>query len=140
MIRSPGGKLLLTTPERMADPEFRTFLAKNDIKVGETVLNGAQISRDVIIATEGSNIGMGGPAMIEGGGLGVYAPTEVGPMSVQVPNGVVDIEVDDEAEAVPTGEVRVEAQGLEDVEGQVEPVAHATITYALPPKSPQRKD
>ncbi|HEY2782550.1 MAG TPA: biotin carboxylase N-terminal domain-containing protein, partial [Steroidobacteraceae bacterium] len=55
---------------------------------------------DVIIATRGSNIGMGGPAMIEGGGLGVYAPEDVGPMSVQVPNGVVDIAVADEAEAV----------------------------------------
>ena len=55
---------------------------------------------DVIIATAGSNIGMGGPAMIEGGGLGVFTPDEVGPMAVQVPNGVVDIAVDDEAEAV----------------------------------------
>ncbi|MEY2477656.1 MAG: hypothetical protein QOG87_2971 [Actinomycetota bacterium] len=55
---------------------------------------------DVIIATENSNIGMGGPAMIEGGGLGVYAPEEVGPMSVQVPNGVVDVPVADEADAV----------------------------------------
>ncbi len=53
-----------------------------------------------IIATANSNIGMGGPAMIEGGGLGVYTPDEVGPMSVQVPNGVVDIAVEDEAEAV----------------------------------------
>ena len=55
---------------------------------------------DVIIATEGSNIGIGGPAMIEGGGLGVFRPEEVGPMDVQVPNGVVDIAVADEAEAV----------------------------------------
>jgi acetyl-CoA carboxylase carboxyltransferase component/biotin carboxyl carrier protein len=55
---------------------------------------------DVIIATEGSNIGVGGPAMIEGGGLGVFRPEEVGPMDVQVPNGVVDIAVKDEAEAV----------------------------------------
>ena len=55
---------------------------------------------DVIIATENSTIGMAGPAMIEGGGLGVYRPEEVGPMSVQVPNGVVDILVKDEAEAV----------------------------------------
>ena len=52
---------------------------------------------DVIIATEGTTIGMAGPAMIEGGGLGVYRPEEVGPMSVQVPNGVVDILVKDEA-------------------------------------------
>lgn len=57
---------------------------------------------DVIIATEGSNIGMGGPAMIEGGGLGVFKPTEVGPVEVQMPNGVIDILVKDEAEAVKT--------------------------------------
>ncbi|TPX33164.1 acetyl-CoA carboxylase [Synchytrium microbalum] len=55
---------------------------------------------DVIIATEGSNIGMGGPAMIEGGGLGVFTPEEVGPTSIQVPNGVIDVLVKDEVEAV----------------------------------------
>src|SRR5580704_7820630 len=55
---------------------------------------------DVVIATKNSSIGMGGPAMIEGGNLGVFAPEEVGPMRVQVPNGTVDIAVEDEAEAV----------------------------------------
>ena len=55
---------------------------------------------DVIIATANSSIGMGGPAMIEGGGLGRYRPQDVGPLSVQVPNGVVDIAVRDEAHAV----------------------------------------
>ena len=55
---------------------------------------------DVIIATEDSNIGMGGPAMIEGGGLGVYAPEDVGPISVQAPNGVVDVVVPNDVEAV----------------------------------------
>ncbi len=55
---------------------------------------------DVVIATADSNIGMGGPAMIEGGGLGMFAPTEIGPMDVQRTNGVVDIAVTDEAEAV----------------------------------------
>ncbi|GAA3145806.1 carboxyl transferase domain-containing protein [Streptomyces rectiviolaceus] len=55
---------------------------------------------DVVIATPDASIGMGGPAMIEGGGLGVYRPEEVGPLSVQVPNGVVDIAVADEADAV----------------------------------------
>ena len=55
---------------------------------------------DVVIATLDSNIGMGGPAMIEGGGLGVYEPTVVGPIDVQRANGVVDIVVADEAEAV----------------------------------------
>jgi acetyl-CoA carboxylase carboxyltransferase component len=54
---------------------------------------------DVVIATEGSNIGMGGPAMIEGGGLGVFAPEDVGPLAVQVENGVVDLVATDEAEA-----------------------------------------
>jgi acetyl-CoA carboxylase carboxyltransferase component/biotin carboxyl carrier protein len=55
---------------------------------------------DVIIATRDANIGMGGPAMIEGGGLGVFRPDEVGPTSVQVPDGVIDVLVEDEAEAV----------------------------------------
>ncbi len=55
---------------------------------------------DVVIATKNSSIGMGGPAMIEGGNLGIYSPEEVGPMDVQVPNGVVDIAVEDEVEAV----------------------------------------
>ena len=55
---------------------------------------------DVVIATHGSNIGMGGPAMIEGGGLGIFRPEEVGPTDVQAPNGVIDVLVADEAEAV----------------------------------------
>jgi acetyl-CoA carboxylase carboxyltransferase component len=55
---------------------------------------------DVVIATEDSSIGMGGPAMIEGGGLGVYEPMEVGPVAVQDANGVVDLRADDDAEAV----------------------------------------
>jgi acetyl/propionyl-CoA carboxylase alpha subunit/acetyl-CoA carboxylase carboxyltransferase component len=54
---------------------------------------------DVIIATKNASIGMGGPAMIEGGGLGVYHPAEVGPVSFQSPNGVIDILVQDEEEA-----------------------------------------
>ncbi len=54
---------------------------------------------DVVIATENATIGMAGPAMIEGGGLGTYTPEQVGPTSVQGPNGVVDIVVTDEAEA-----------------------------------------
>ena len=64
---------------------------------GNAALAGAC---DVIIATPEASLGMGGPAMIEGGGLGVVAPDEVGPMSVQVPNGVVDLLVPDEAAAV----------------------------------------
>ncbi|MDP1687176.1 carboxyl transferase domain-containing protein [Hydrogenophaga sp.] len=55
---------------------------------------------DVIIATRGSNIGMGGPAMVEGGGLGTFRPEEIGPSEVQHANGVIDVLVDDEAQAV----------------------------------------
>ena len=55
---------------------------------------------DVIIATRDTSLGMAGPAMIEGGGLGRVAPDEVGPVAVQSANGVIDVVVDDEAEAV----------------------------------------
>ena len=55
---------------------------------------------DVIIATRDSTIGMGGPAMIEGGGLGIFRPEEIGPVSIQEPNGVIDIVAEDEADAV----------------------------------------
>ena len=55
---------------------------------------------DVIIATRNSNIGMGGPAMVEGGGLGVFKPEQIGPASVQAANGVIDVLVDDERAAV----------------------------------------
>jgi acetyl/propionyl-CoA carboxylase alpha subunit/acetyl-CoA carboxylase carboxyltransferase component len=63
---------------------------------GNVVLLGAC---DVIIATKDSSMGIGGPAVIEGGGLGAYSPDEVGPVSIQEPNGVIDILVEDEREA-----------------------------------------
>ncbi|MCW5622072.1 MAG: ATP-grasp domain-containing protein [Burkholderiales bacterium] len=69
---------------------------------------------DVIIATEKTSLGMGGPAMIEGGGLGVFHPDEVGPTAVQRRNGVIDIVVADEAEAV-----RVARQYLAYFQGAV---------------------
>ncbi len=69
---------------------------------------------DVIIATENANLGMGGPAMIEGGGLGVFRPEEIGPIGVQTTNGVVDVAVADEAEAV-----RVAKQYLGYFQGRV---------------------
>ncbi|MEB0076428.1 carboxyl transferase domain-containing protein [Pseudomonas sp. CCI3.2] len=55
---------------------------------------------NVIIATRNASIGMAGPAMIEGGGLGSFRAEDVGPTSVQAPNGVIDVLVEDEAEAV----------------------------------------
>lgn len=75
---------------------------------------------DVIIATRNSNIGMGGPAMIEGGGLGVFRPEEIGPIDVQRSNGVVDIAVEDEAEAV-----RVAKRYLAYFQGPTESYEHA---------------
>lgn len=54
---------------------------------------------DITIATQTSWIGMAGPAMIEGGGLGKFAPTEIGPIEVQTENGVVDLVANDEAHA-----------------------------------------
>ncbi|MEB3068937.1 acetyl-CoA carboxylase family protein [[Mycobacterium] vasticus] len=64
---------------------------------GNAALAGAC---DVIVATPDANIGMGGPAMIEGGGLGVFAPEAIGPIGVQCRNGVVGLAAADEADAV----------------------------------------
>src|SRR5436305_9183195 len=58
---------------------------------------------DVVIATEDSSIGMGGPAMIEGGGLGIHAPAAVGPIEIQWANGVVDLRARDEPDATQLG-------------------------------------
>ncbi|MDX6587975.1 MAG: hypothetical protein QOI31_2448 [Solirubrobacterales bacterium] len=64
---------------------------------GNAVLAG---SSDLIVATDSIALGMGGPAMIEGGGLGTFEPDAIGPIDVQAPNGVVDVRVADESEAV----------------------------------------
>ncbi len=70
---------------------------------------------DVVIATADANIAMGGPAMVEGGGLGTHLPTDLGPIEVQTANGVVDLPVTDEVEAV-----RVAKQYLSYFQGAVE--------------------
>lgn len=57
-------------------------------------------SCDFVISTRGASIGMGGPAMIEGGGLGVVAPDDVGPAPTLAKAGAIDLLVDDEAQAV----------------------------------------
>ncbi len=85
---------------------------------------------DVVIATKNSNIGMGGPAMIEGGGLGVYEPKAIGPSDVQYRSGVIDVLVDDEAEAV-----RVAKQYLAFFNGPVAEWTAAdqrTLRHAIP--------
>nr|WP_249778345.1 carboxyl transferase domain-containing protein [Phenylobacterium glaciei] len=55
---------------------------------------------DVIIATKDSALGMGGPAMVEGGGLGVFRPEEIGPLKVMQANGTIDVLAENEADAV----------------------------------------
>jgi acetyl-CoA carboxylase carboxyltransferase component len=75
----------------------RIAIVKGRCFAGNAVIAGCS---DVIVATEDASLGMGGPAMIAGGGLGEVDPDDVGPMEMQAPNGVVDVVVADEAEAV----------------------------------------
>ena len=75
----------------------RIAVVKGRCFAGNAVIAGCA---DLIVATEDASIGMGGPAMIAGGGLGQVEADDVGPISVQAPNGVVDVVVADEAEAV----------------------------------------
>ncbi|MCD9146258.1 carboxyl transferase domain-containing protein [Pseudophaeobacter flagellatus] len=87
-------------------PSFRQFAAHRGPKIG--IASGLCFAGnaalfgvcDLRIATRNSQIGMGGPAMIEGGGLGVFKPQEIGPCDVQAANGVIDLLTADEAEAV----------------------------------------
>jgi len=75
----------------------RIAVVKGRCFAGNAVIAGCS---DLIVATEDASIGMGGPAMIAGGGLGDVPADDVGPISMQAPNGVVDVVVADEAEAV----------------------------------------
>ncbi|MFV0258966.1 MAG: carboxyl transferase domain-containing protein, partial [Acidimicrobiales bacterium] len=101
---SSGGFLSrpLVTPTFTSMAQLNGLVPTVAINSGYCFAGNAAIlgACDVVIATEDSNIGMGGPAMIEGGGLGVFSPDEVGPIDVQVRSGVVDVRVADEAEAV----------------------------------------
>jgi acetyl-CoA carboxylase carboxyltransferase component len=89
-------------------PSFHTFARLSGLVPRVGIVSGRCFAGnaallgccDVVVATPEASIGMGGPAMIEGGGLGSFAPEEVGPVSVQEPNGVVDVVAADEAEAV----------------------------------------
>lgn len=82
---------------RLAGVVPRIAIVAGRCFAGNAVLAGPS---DLIIATENIALGMGGPAMIEGGGLGTFEPDAIGPIDVQSPNGVVDLRVGDEAEAV----------------------------------------
>ena len=83
---------------------------------------------DVIIATKNSNIGMGGPAMVEGGGLGVFKPEQIGPSDVQHGNGVIDILVADESETVKAAKLYLSFfQGTTAAMQAADPVALRTV-------------
>lgn len=73
---------------------------------------------DIVIATRDSSIGMGGPAMIEGGGLGRFRAADVGPTAVQAANGVLDVVVADDA-----GAMTAARQALSYFQGTVAPGA-----------------
>jgi len=93
-------------------PSFHTFARLSGLVPRVGIVSGRCFAGnaallgccDVVIATPEASIGMGGPAMIEGGGLGSFSPEEVGPVSVQEPNGVIDVVAEDEAEAVATAQ------------------------------------
>src|SRR3954447_6225379 len=81
---------------KLAGKVPRIAIVKGRCFAGNAVIAG---SSDLIVATQDASLGMGGPAMIAGGGLGDVDPDDVGPMAMQAPNGVVDIVVADEPEA-----------------------------------------
>jgi acetyl-CoA carboxylase carboxyltransferase component len=98
-IISTGGLDLMTFVEyaRLSGKVPRVAIASGYCFAGNASIAGCS---DVIIATENISLGMGGPAMIEGGGLGKFHPKEIGPAKMQYENGVIDILVKDEIEAV----------------------------------------
>ncbi len=92
---------------------------------GNAVIAGCS---DLIVATENSSLGMGGPAMIAGGGLGEVDPDDIGPISMQAPNGVVDVVAADEQAAV-----AVTKKLLGYFQGAIDPPAEP------PPQAPLRE-
>ena len=86
-----------TTFARMSGLAPRIAVNSGRCFAGNAVFFGCA---DITIATRYSNIGLGGPAMVEGGGLGVFTPDEIGPSDIQWTNGVLDLLVEDEAAAV----------------------------------------
>jgi acetyl/propionyl-CoA carboxylase alpha subunit len=115
-----GGGLI--TPSFLALGELSGRVPTIGVAAGRCYAGNAALlgSCDVVIATRDSNIGMGGPAMIEGGGLGVFAPEEIGPIDVQTANGVVDVAVANETEAVAVAK-RYLAYFQGDVADYIEP-------------------
>jgi acetyl-CoA carboxylase carboxyltransferase component len=103
----PGDTDVATQVAGLDLPTFARWAALKDRVPRIAVANGYCFAgnaalfgcADLRIATRRSSIGMAGPAMIEGGGLGRFEPAEIGPAELQSKNGVVDLLVEDEAEA-----------------------------------------
>ena len=110
-IKPPGGNTSFTLFPQMSGQAPLIGITSGYCFAGNAAVLGCC---DVIIATKGSHIGMGGPAMIEGGGLGVFRPDEIGPVELQIKSGVVDILAEDEADAV-----RIAKQYLSYFQGPV---------------------
>ncbi len=106
----------------LATPSFKAFaqlagqVPKIAVVSGRCFAGNASFAGvcEILICTKGANLGMGGPAMIEGGGLGVFTPEQIGPMDIQTANGVVDILADDEADGT-----RLAKQALSYFQGPV---------------------
>src|SRR5579859_1036004 len=104
----------------LATPSFKSFarlagrVPKIAVVSGRCFAGNASFAgvSEILICTKGTNLGMGGPAMIEGGGLGVFAPEDIGPMDIHTANGVVDILAEDEPDAT-----RLAKQTLSYVQG-----------------------
>ncbi|MDQ2089616.1 carboxyl transferase domain-containing protein [Marimonas arenosa] len=116
---------------------FRAFAAHRGPKIGivagycfagNAALFGVC---DLRIASRQSWIGMGGPAMIEGGGLGVVRPDEIGPSEVQVRNGVIDLLVEDEAGAVAAAKTVLGLNGMSET-GMSEPGERPGLRDVVP--------
>lgn len=98
----------MQTVAALDTPSFHSYAALSGVVARIGIVSGRCFAgnaallgcSDVIIATENSNIGMGGPAMVEAGGLGKYTPEDIGPIDVMCKNGVVDVRVADENQAV----------------------------------------
>lgn len=102
---------------RLSGVAPRIAVVKGRCFAGNAVIAGCA---DLIVATEDASIGMGGPAMIAGGGLGQVDPDAVGPVEMQARNGVLDVVVADEAAAV-----AVSRRLLGYFAGPVEPASDA---------------
>ena len=96
LIASSLDTTSFTTFARLSGLAPRICVAAGRCFAGNAAFFGCA---DITIGVEGANIGMGGPAMIEGGGLGVVAPGDIGPAREQFANGCLDLLVADEAEA-----------------------------------------